>query len=86
MKIDKENMDALEKLLLVMLGNVTKGKDLVAQEHAIDVSLKLSQLLLNLKSMQGADTQEALMEKMQDIDFSNIDINNMLQGIMKGEM
>ena len=79
-------MDALEKLLLVMLGNVTKGKDLVAQEHAIDVSLKLSQLLLNLKSMQGADTQEALMEKMQDIDFSNIDINNMLQGIMKGEM
>lgn len=86
MKIDKENMDALEKLLLVMLGNVTKGRDLVAQEHAIDVSLKLSQLLLNLKSMQGADTQEALMEKMQDIDFSNIDINNMLQGIMKGEM
>lgn len=86
MKIDKENMDALEKLLLVMLGNVTKGTDLVAQEHAIDVSLKLSQLLLNLKSMQGADTQEALMEKMQDIDFSNIDINNMLQGIMKGEM
>lgn len=79
-------MDALEKLLLVMLGNVTKGRDLVAQEHAIDVSLKLSQLLLNLKSMQGADTQEALMEKMQDIDFSNIDINNMLQGIMKGEM
>lgn len=86
MKIDKENMDALEKLLLVMLGNATKGTDLVAQEHAIDVSLKLSQLLLNLKSMQGADTQEALMEKMQDIDFSNIDINNMLQGIMKGEM
>ena len=86
MKIDKENMDALEKLLLVMLGNVTKGTNLVAQEHAIDVSLKLSQLLLNLKSMQGADTQEALMEKMQDIDFSNIDINNMLQGIMKGEM
>lgn len=86
MKIDKENMDALEKLLFVMLGNVTKGRDLVAQEHAIDVSLKLSQLLLNLKSMQGADTQEALMEKMQDIDFSNIDINNMLQGIMKGEM
>lgn len=86
MKIDKENMDALEKLLLVMLGNVTKGRDLVAQEHAIDVSLKLSQLLLNLKSMQGADTQEALMEKMQDIDFSNIDINNMLQGIMKGGM
>ena len=86
MKIDKENMDALEKLLLVMLGNVTKGTYLVAQEHAIDVSLKLSQLLLNLKSMQGADTQEALMEKMQDIDFSNIDINNMLQGIMKGEM
>ena len=86
MKIDKENMDALEKLFLVMLGNVTKGTDLVAKEHAIDVSLKLSQLLLNLKSMQGADTQEALMEKMQDIDFSNIDINNMLQGIMKGEM
>lgn len=86
MKIDKENMDALEKLLLVMLGNATKGKDLVAQEHAIDVSLKLSQLLLNLKSMQGADTQEALMEKMQDIDFSKLDINNMLQGIMKGEM
>lgn len=86
MKIDKENMDALEKLLLVMLGNVTKGTDLVAKEHAIDVSLKLSQLLLNIKSMQGADTQEALMEKMQDIDFSNIDINNMLQGIMKGEM
>lgn len=86
MKIDKENMDALEKLLLVMLGNITNGKDLVAQEHVIDVSLKLSQLLLNLKSMQGADTQEALMEKMQDIDFSNIDINNMLQGIMKGEM
>ena len=86
MKIDKKNMDALEKLLLVMLGNVTNGKDLVAREHAIDVSLKLSQLLLNLKSMQGADTQEALMEKMQDIDFSNIDINNMLQGIMKGEM
>ena len=86
MKIDKENMDALEKLLLVMRGNVTKGTDLAAREHAIDVSLKLSQLLLNLKSMQGADTQEALMEKMQDIDFSNIDINNMLQGIMKGEM
>lgn len=86
MKIDKENMDALEKLLLVMLGNATKGTDLVAQEHAIDVSLKLSQLLLNLKSMQGADTQEALMEKMQDIDFSKLDINNMLQGIMKGEM
>lgn len=86
MKIDKENMDALEKCLLVMLGNATKGRDLVAQEHAIDVSLKLSQLLLNLKSMQGADTQEALMEKMQDIDFSKLDINNMLQGIMKGEM
>lgn len=86
MKIDKENMDALEKLLLVMLGNITNGKDLVANEHAIAVSLKLSQLLLNIKSMQGADTQEALMEKMQDIDFSNIDINNMLQGIMKGEM
>lgn len=86
MKIDKENMDAIEKLLLVMLGNITNGNDLVAKEHAIDVSLKLSQLLLNIKSMQGADTQEALMEKMQDIDFSNIDINNMLQGIMKGEM
>ena len=86
MKIDKENMDAIEKLFLVMLGNITNGNDLVAKEHAIDVSLKLSQLLLNIKSMQGADTQEALMEKMQDIDFSNIDINNMLQGIMKGEM
>lgn len=86
MKIDKETTEALEKYLGVLLENATKGKDLVARDHAIEMSLKVSQLLLNLKSMQGADTQEALMEKMQDIDFSKLDINSMLQGMMKGEM
>lgn len=86
MRIDKEITDELEEYLDRMLENSVNSRDLEVRDYAVGVSLKVSQLLLNLKSLQGADTQEELMEKMKEIDFSKLDINSMLQGMMKGEV
>ena len=53
---------------------------------AIDKALKLSKLMLNLRELRASNTQEELMEKMKEIDFSKLDINSMFQGMMKGEV
>lgn len=86
MKIDKDIMNGLEEYLTVMLVNSTSGKDLAARDYAIDVSLKLSQLILNLTAIQGAKLQEDIMENMKDIDLSTIDFNKMLEGLMRGDV
>lgn len=86
MKIDKDIMNGLEEYLTVMLVNSTSGKDLAARDYAIDVSLKLSQLILNLKAIQGAKLQDDIMENMKDIDLSTIDFNKMLEGLMRGDV
>ena len=59
-------------------------------EYNIDTLYKLSAILSYLKSAQSADRQLGFMNDSQEvfknIDFSKIDINSLLQGMMKGEM
>lgn len=86
MKIDREIMSGLEEYFISMLKNAASGRRAEPRDAAIDVALKLSQLILNLKAIQGAELQENVMENMKDIDFSKVDINGMLKDLMGGGM
>ena len=87
MKIDKEVMEELESYMASHLKQLTqKNASDDVRDYHIEAACKLSQLILNLCNIQAQEVQLGLLESMKGINFSAIDFNKALNGLMKGDV
>lgn len=85
--VTEEEIEKLEKEFSADISMFLREKD---NSDLLDSIYKLSFILSNIKKLQAAEQQITFMntsqELLKDVDFSKIDINGVLQGMMKGEV
>ena len=82
LKITEEHIIKLEDRLGDKIDSYLKTEKAADLESAE----RITYILSKLKLMQQAESQLAIMENMKEVDFSKLDINSMLQGLMKGDV
>lgn len=85
--ITEEQIEKLEEEFSADIDMFLREKN---NNRLLDNIYKLSFILSNIKKLQAAEQQITFMntsqELLKDVDFSKIDINGVLQGMMKGEV
>lgn len=85
--VTEEEIKKLEDEFSADISMFLREKD---NSDLLDNIYKLSFILSNIKKLQAAEQQITFMntsqELLKDVDFSKLDINSMLQGMMKGEV